>query len=353
VKNQHRIGVLMLALAACGGEHHDVPLKAEYRKACSAMARQTIGGSEKLVLGRDGWLFVKSELDYLAAGNFTGEAAPSANPEAPPEYADPVPAIVDFNAQLEERGIELYFVPIPVRPAIYPEGVLGADRFTDSDAIPNFDKRIQRVLSVLRGSGVRVIDLTPRFLSLREHPEHGPVFSPSSTHWTPHGASLASRALAKEISARPWYEAVQKKEFRQRWSTEPYSGGTYKALEAATGESRQPEPISMRRILLKTPSGNRRLELSHPDSPVIVMGDSNTIWWKGSQSALPHQLAFDLGFEVDVLSTKGGGANETRLNLVRRARAEPEYLDGKKAVIWCFSARAFTNTREGWIPIPF
>jgi hypothetical protein len=33
-------------------------------------------------------------------------------------------------------------------------------------------------------------------------------------------------------------------------------------------------------------------------------------------------------------------------------RAEPEYLEGKSAVIWCFSARAFTNTGEGWIPIP-
>ena len=67
---------------------------------------------------------------------------------------------------------------------------------------------------------------------------------------------------------------------------------------------------------------------------------------------LPQQLAFELGFPVDVMSAKGGGANETRLNLVRRARAEPVYLESKRAVIWCFSARAFTNTREGWIPIP-
>ena len=104
--------------------------------------------------------------------------------------------------------------------------------------------------------------------------------------------------------------------------------------------------------MLETESGKERLGLRNPDSPVIVMGDSNTIWWKNAQSALPHQLAFDLGFPVDVLSTQGGGANETRLNLVRRVRAEPGYLDGKKAVIWCFSARALTGTEEGWIPIP-
>jgi alginate O-acetyltransferase complex protein AlgJ len=67
---------------------------------------------------------------------------------------------------------------------------------------------------------------------------------------------------------------------------------------------------------------------------------------------LPHCLAFELGFQVDVLAVPGGGANGTRLNLSRKVRAEPEYLDGKRVVIWCFSARAFTNTPEGWIPIP-
>jgi hypothetical protein len=315
------------------------------------MAGQTISGSEKLIEGKDGWLFVKSELDYLAAGSFVGEAAPSANPEAPPEYADPVPAIIELKEQLEERGIELYFVPIPVRPAIYPEGVLGAERFAGREAVPNLDRHLREVLSVLRERGVQVIDLTPRFRKRREHPKHGPVFVPSSTHWTPYGVSLASRALAREIAALPWYEAVPKQEFRQRWIEKMYSGGTYKGLQSATGESREPDPISRRRIVLKTPSGNRRLELRHPDSPVIVIGDSNTVWWKSSQSALPHQLAFDLGFAVDVLSTKGGGANETRLNLVRHARAEPNYLDDKRVVIWCFSARAFTGTEEGWIPI--
>jgi hypothetical protein len=352
VNHRYPLAALMLALAACGGSQQKAPLNAEFRATCKTMAAQTISGTEKLVQGRDGWLFVKSELRYVAAGSYIGEAARSANPDAPPQFAEPIPAIVDFNAQLEQRGIELYFVPIPVRPVIYPEGVLGAERLATLDSVPNFNRHLKKLLATLRDRGVRVIDLGPRFRKQREHAERGSVFYPSSTHWTPYGASLASRALAKEMTARPWYEAVPKYEYRQRWTTKEYSGGTYKAFESATGKSLEPDSISMRRILLRTPSGNQRLELRNPDSPVIVMGDSNTIWWKGPQSALPHQLAFDLGFPVDVLSTKGGGANETRLNLARRIGAEPGYLDGKKAVIWCFSARAFTGTEEGWIPIP-
>jgi len=352
VKYRHPLTALMLVLAACGGSHQKGALVAEHRAACTTMAEQTISGSEKLVEGRDGWLFVRSELLYVAAGSYVGEAARSANPDAPPQYAEPLPAIIDFNQQLEQRGIELYFVPIPVRPVIFPEGVLGAERLAHLGTVPNFDRHLRELVSILRDRGVRVVDLGPRFRKRREHAERGSVFYPSSTHWTPYGASLASRALAGEIKARPWYEAVPKYDYRQRWITKEYSGGTYKAFESATGTSLEPDLISMRRILLRTPSGNQRLGLGHPDSPVIVMGDSNTVWWRGSQSALPHQLAFDLGFPVDVLSTKGGGANETRLNLARLVRAEPDYLDGKRAVIWCFSARAFTDAREGWIPIP-
>ena len=48
---------------------------------------------------------------------------------------------------------------------------------------------------------------------------------------------------------------------------------------------------------------------------------------------------------------KGGGANVSRLNLIRKIRSEPEYLDGKRVVIWCLSARTFTNPKQSWIPV--
>jgi len=164
--------------------------------------------------------------------------------------------------------------------------------------------------------------------------------------------SLAARAVAAEIRDNSWYDGVVKLKLSQRWVEKSWTGGAYRALEKATGVAHGPDPVQTRRIIVKTASGPERLEMRHPDSPVVVMGDSNTIWWKRFQSSLPHQLAFELGFPIDVLSTKGGGANETRLNLVRHALSEPAYLESKRVVIWCFSARAFTNTREGWIPIP-
>ena len=71
---RYPLAALMLALAACGGSQQKAPLNAEFRTTCKTMAAQTISGTQKLVQGRDGWLFVKSELRYVAAGSYTRRA---------------------------------------------------------------------------------------------------------------------------------------------------------------------------------------------------------------------------------------------------------------------------------------
>jgi alginate O-acetyltransferase complex protein AlgJ len=342
--------ILVVAASACADR--DAQLREEFRMASLALADQRVPGSKTAVEGRDGWILHGGEVHYLNAGSFIGENAPQANRSAPPERADPVPVIVDFHRQLQERGIELYFVPVPVRSTIYPESVLGPEPFTDRKTIPNLHPSLHELLSALRKSGVRVVDVTPTFLSQREHSENDPVFIRSDTHWTPYGISLASKMLAADLKEKPWFEEVRKLRYREQWMTERYKGVLYHEYQRATGQVLEPDQVPMRRIMRETKNGLRNFGLQNPRSPVILIGDSNSTRWSKFRSGLPYSLAFDLGFPVDVLSTAGGGANETRLNLVRKIQAEPEYLEGKRVVIWCFSARAFTNTRKGWIPMP-
>jgi len=47
---------------------------------------------------------------------------------------------------------------------------------------------------------------------------------------------------------------------------------------------------------------------------------------------------------------RGSGATPARINLLRQARANPDYLK-KKLVIWCFTAREFTES-NGWQKVP-
>ena len=343
-------GALIFSALGCGDR--DADLREQYRAASLKLFDQLVPGSKKVVQGRDGWLLHRGELKFLNVRGLIGEHASQANPTAPPEYADPVPAILDFNRQLQERGIEMYFMPVPVRPAIFPESVLGPEPFARRRVTPNLDHSTQELLAALTQHGVRVIDVEPSFLKHRESPERGAVFYSSETHWTPYGISLAVEILAPEIRKKSWFEAVPKYQFQERWFTRKHSGSIYREYETATGTALERDEIPVRRIKFKTADGTEDIELQNPQSPLIVIGDSNTIFWAKFGSALPHHLAFELGFPADVLSTTGGGANATRLNLARKVRAEPDYLEGKRVVIWCFSARAFTNTQEGWIPIP-
>jgi alginate O-acetyltransferase complex protein AlgJ len=90
---------------------------------------------------------------------------------------------------------------------------------------------------------------------------------------------------------------------------------------------------------------------------VLLLGDShNLIFHEGGDmlatgAGLPDQLALELGFPVDLIGVRGSGATPARVNLLRRARANPDYLRKKKLIIWCFSAREFTES-SGWQKVP-
>ena len=88
------------------------------------------------------------------------------------------------------------------------------------------------------------------------------------------------------------------------------------------------------------------------------MGDSHCLVFHaggdlhGTGAGLADQLAAELGRAVDVIGVRGSGATPARVNLLRRAKADPSYLANKKWIIWCFAAREFTES-AGWSAVPF
>ncbi len=116
------------------------------------------------------------------------------------------------------------------------------------------------------------------------------------------------------------------------------------------------ETLSLRFVGVKK---NGVLQPLEPDraSPVLLLGDSHSlIFHAGGDmpargAGLPDQLALELGFPVDLVAVRGSGATPARATLLRLARADPEYLAGKKLVVWCFGAREFTES-TGWAKVP-
>ena len=119
-------------------------------KVAKAERQQT-----NVVAGKEGWLFFTPELRHLSVEQFWGDAAKKVSQASNPEFADPLPAIIDFNTQLDGAGIELIFVPIPAKATIYPEMISEHGVTTARTDIQH-----QKFYDILRKQGVNVSGLT-------------------------------------------------------------------------------------------------------------------------------------------------------------------------------------------------
>ncbi|HEY5742074.1 MAG TPA: hypothetical protein VIS99_05985 [Terrimicrobiaceae bacterium] len=271
------------------------------------------------IQGVDGWRFLPAEIQHLLSDD------PSKDPK------NPLEAIVDFNDQLKRLGIRLIVVPVPAKAAIHPD--LLDPRFKGENIVSPEASFSQ----TLRSRGVEILDLTPEFSSAKSQ---GPLYCARDTHWNGRAIALAAQKLREMLK-----DTVPKSLTLE---------ATEQAVEIQGDLGGEKEQVSLRFIHPQNTSG--RLE---PDrsSPILVFGDSHAlVFHEGGDmhaagAGLPDQLAFQLQAPVDVLAVRGSGATSARISLARRARANPNYLPGKKVIIWCFGARELTQA-DAWKIIP-
>lgn len=341
--------------AFVNGQMTDNPEAAQtFRAQCAAKAKATEKKYEMTVRGEAGWLFFAGELRHIGAGRFWGRAAATASQAVTPENADPLPAILDFKAQLDKAGIELLVVPVPPKAVIYPEMLSKAIPVQHS-APQRLDALHREFYDVLKQNGVEVLDLVPEFLSHKADAA-GPVYCKQDTHWSGRACVLASRLVAEKVKERPWFGALAKTKFEQEWKRIPINGDLWLGL---TGPQPPRETLPLRFVGTRAASAKAGLKPvpTSKNSPILLLGDSHDlVFHQGDDmhakgAGLADQLAFDLGMAVDLVAVRGSGATPARTNLMRRARADAAYLAKKKLVIWCFSAREFTETM-GWQKVP-
>jgi hypothetical protein len=318
----------------------------------ASLARSAEKQGTMTVSGKEGWLFFGPELRFVSAGPFWGPAAAKVSRATKPEFADPLPAIVDFYRQLKKMGIELLLVPVPPKSVVYPDFL--SDQLTMSPENPplRIDAETQVFYQLLRKEGISVLDLTSLFLANRFHRE-GALFCKQDTHWSGNGSVLAARKIREEIEGRPWLKAIPKTTYRSAWKSLPIAGDLWKAL----GDKGLPQEILAVRQVGAGDAAALKSIAPDPNSPIILVGDShNLIFHAGDDmqtrdAGLPDQLALELGFPVDLAAVRGSGATPARVNLLRRAQRDPNYWKKKKLVIWCFASREFTQS-DGWKKVP-
>jgi len=299
-------------------------------------------GSTMTVPGVDGWLFLDKELRHATAPRFWG-----AGPDGAPLPGDPLPAILDFKQQLDSVGVDLLVVPVPPKCLIYPDK-LAASISAPPPLPKGFGENDREFYKTLESHGVAVLDLTDAFVAARaDSPE--PLYCQQDSHWAPAGIQIAATEIAKRIKGKDGLDAVPKVPLKSFVAPVTVNGDLAAVLP---GQKPTPQVVSARFVSPTDAPDNQPLPPSKT-SPVVLLGDShNLVFHAGGDmqaagAGLPDQLALELGFPVDVVAVRGSGATPARRNLARRK----DNLAGRRTVIWCFSAREFTEG-QGWSKVP-
>ena len=297
-----------------------------------------------MIPGVDGWLFLSSDIRFLSVGQFWGVDAAKVSRAHKPEAADPIPAIVDFHNGLKRHGIDLLLVPVPPKAAIYPEKILPDVDLHGETPAPY----LARFYDELRKREIDVVDLAPVFLQNRAS-ERGPVFCKTDSHWSGFGCVLAAQTITQKIHEK--LVGRPRKNYAAEWK-ETTIRGDLVDLAGPNIKKPEPEKIAVRTI---TDKETGAATAPDPNSPLLIIGDSHTLVFHdflAEKSGLLDQLAYEIGFAPDLIGTRGSGATSVRISLYRRARKDPEYLAKKKMIVWCFAAREFTESDQGWDKVP-
>lgn len=332
MKNLFKIAIITAMFSCCLIAN----AQTDFEEICTEKIKNT---STSTVIGEDGWLFLPAELSHISKGKFYSTNAAQTSVCENPDRQDPVPAIVDFNNQLKELGIKLYFMPVPPKALIYANKVDKSVRINQ-----NLYTHYKNFYKELTNEGVDVVDLFSVFNQSKEIAS----YCKQDSHWSPQGISLASDVLANKIKIEQWYKTYSGTKTSEDpiLKTIKINGDLY---EGASTINLQKEEIVMNTY-------NKSSSID-TDSPLLIIGDSHTLIFHSGgdmlaeNGGLPENVASKLGINVDLIGVKGSGTSSVRIDLYRKAKTAG-WLENKKVIIWCFAARDLSESQNGWRKIP-
>lgn len=299
---------------------------------------------KNVIKGKEGWLFLREEVEHLAAGEFWGEKASQVSKTNKKQFADPLPAIKDFARQLQAGGVELVLVPIPPKALIYADKLFEEEYLTRISDTADVYKTFY---SELVDDGVTVIDLIPAMLAGKK--KHR-MYCKTDTHFSGYGLQQVAKVVAEEIKKRDWYSSVPSVDYQVEGNKINISG------DLATMLSPQGEKESID-LFFVTESDTGKAVKFNNTSPVLLLGDSHSLVFSvggdlhAKGAGLGENLASELAFAPDLIGVRGSGATPVRIKLYQKSKKDKQWVKSKKVVVWCFAAREFTGV-GGWRKVP-
>lgn len=331
VKGDHRSVTAPHVLRQLEERAKTMPMLEHWRQRDQARLTQFVGmGNQRVLAGRDGWLYYRSDLDAIhGKGPGYDEPVSVARERVKSEWRSPVPVVKEFADELSSRGIHLILVPVPTKPMVCREG-LGLPAEADPPVV------FTQVMEDLTAAGIEVVNLFPL---LREMPADADRFLKQDTHWTPSAMSGTARLLADRIAAA----GMERGALVSR--IEPIARESRGDLAGMLGAKKDGEQVTLQRVVNEI---DGTLLISDPASPVIVLGDSFVNIFEdpslgfadGEKESIgagfSSHLSASLARPVHTIAINGGGASAVREAF---ATLPGEVIAKKKIVVWLLSSR--------------
>jgi SGNH hydrolase-like domain, acetyltransferase AlgX len=329
------ISALQRELSDHGGLAHWVKQTEKFTRAARTKLKQE--PQRKAFAGRDGFLFFRNSLTYLAGGNLTSQR-PGKNP---------LPVIVEFKQALAAKGVDFLFVPVPTKEEVFPGHFDRSGKDLVGKVVNPFGRQF---LLELSQAGVEVVDLLPRFLAETSASPGGtgelePLYQRQDTHWTDRGLRLAAKEIAERIKRYAWFPmlAPYSSAYRTQATSFTRFGDLHSRLPEREQQRYKPEVLQAQQVL----SADGKLYEDTPSSPIVVLGDSFTGVYEltdAEHAGVSAHVAAGISHPVDLVMSYGGGPN-VRNKLMSRGKAD---LSRKKLVIWMMTARDLYDYWEDW-----
>ena len=229
-------------------------------------------------------------------------------------------------------------MPVPPKAEIYPEKVAADLPAPSGDP----DPPLAAFYDELRKNGVDVLDLAATFRANKAG-EHGPVFCKTDTHWSGAGCVLAAQEIAAEVHAKLGASRRARENLRLGLEGNLHRPATSAACWTRARKN-PAEKISVRQLTETVAPEPRQLR--------SCCWATATRWF--STTSWPNAPACSTNSPSNsapcptASPSVGSGATPVRIDLYRRSLKEPGYLAKKKVVVWCFTAREFTEAAQGW-----
>lgn len=316
--------------------------------------RITGDAGEKVVMGRDGWMFYKQDVDYLCMPAVTDKRFRTQVTKGKAVPDDPVRAVVFFRDQLKESGIDLLLVIVPGKPSIYPDMIHGDARPGSVSEISHSYKLLKR----FQENGIATVDLFTPFIEERKNDSlYGEyLYLKKDTHWNTRALRTAAREVAARVREMPWYgenHTGMNYVLDSLYVMRKGDIGEMSGLKVSRSTVFEPERILCYQVYAANQSkdGSSEKKTLYRDdfrrSRIIILGDSFSRIYQTDQPRaagwIAH-LANELSEPLSSIVNDGGASAIVRQILSKRVSV----LEGKKLVVWQIVERDFRFGDQGW-----